>query len=156
MGALVLDALMAAHHTSLQRYLPTAEYGEAIIGAHHIVFAKPLTYMNNSGKAVAALCAHFLIPANDLIVIHDDLDLALGRIKVKSKGGDAGHYGVRSIIEHLGTGEFTRIRVGIGRPTSKDEVVAFVLSPFTPDELPLVYEAIRQAVARIDAMLQVA
>ena len=94
------------------------------------MLAKPLTYMNTSGKAVAGLCTHFTILPTDVIVVHDDLDLPLGRVKLKTKGGDAGHYGVRSMIEHLGTGEFTRIRVGIGRPPSKEEVVPFVLSPF--------------------------
>jgi PTH1 family peptidyl-tRNA hydrolase len=119
------------------------------------VLAKPLTYMNASGEAVASLCTHFFLPPQDVLVIHDDLDLVLGRIKLKTKGGDAGHHGVRSIIECLGTGEFTRIRVGIGRPASKDEVVSFVLSPFTPDELPLVDEAIRKAVEAIENILRV-
>jgi PTH1 family peptidyl-tRNA hydrolase len=110
--------------------------------------------MNLSGQVVAALCRHFSITPYDLIVVHDDLDLHLGRVKLKMKGGDAGHHGVRSIIEHLGTGDFIRIRVGIGRPASKDEVVAFVLSPFTPDELPLVGEALHSAVEKIESVLR--
>ncbi len=154
MGALVVDALGGAHRIPIRRHLPTAEYEEGMIGAHRVVLAKPLTYMNASGKAVADLCAHFFVPSNDVIVIHDDLDLALSRIKLKSQGGDAGHHGVRSIIEHLGSGEFTRVRVGIGRPVSKDEVVSFVLSPFTPDELPLVNEAIRRAAEAIENLLR--
>ncbi len=156
MGFLVIDALQAAHRILLRGRLPTAEYGEGTIGAHRVVLAKPLTHMNASGKAVASLCTHFSIPLNDLIIIHDDLDLVLSRVKLKLKGGDAGHYGVRSVIERLGTGEFTRIRVGIGRPASKDEVVSFVLSPFTPNELPLVTEAIRTAVDTIENLLRLA
>jgi peptidyl-tRNA hydrolase, PTH1 family len=89
-----------------------------------------------------------------VLVIHDDLDLVLSRVKLKTRGGDAGHYGVRSLIECLGTDEFTRIRVGIGRPANKDEVVSFVLSPFTLDELPLVDEAIRKAVEAIENILR--
>jgi PTH1 family peptidyl-tRNA hydrolase len=153
-GWRIIDALEAAHRILLQRHLPAAEYGEGTIGANQVILAKPLTYMNASGKAVAALCAHLSIPPSEVIVIHDDLDLALGRLKLKVQGGDAGHYGVRSIIEHLGTDRFARIRVGIGRPASKDEVVAFVLSSFTPDELPLVDAAIRQAVETIEALLR--
>jgi PTH1 family peptidyl-tRNA hydrolase len=153
-GFRVIDALGEAHRITWRSDLPTAEYGEGIIEAHQVVLAKPLTYMNASGKAVASLCARLSIPPNDLIVVHDDLDLTLSRTKLKAKGGDAGHYGVRSIIEHLGTGEFTRVRVGIGRPASKDEVVAFVLSPFTPDELPLVNEAMRKAVETIENLLK--
>jgi peptidyl-tRNA hydrolase, PTH1 family len=154
MGFLVIDALGAAHRIQLREHLPTAVYGEGTIGAHGVVLAKPLTYMNASGEAVASLRSYFSLPPQDVVVIHDDLDLVLGRIKLKTKGGDAGHYGVRSIIECLGTGEFIRIRVGIGRPASKDEVVSFVLSPFTPDELPLVDEAIRKAVEAIENILR--
>ena len=153
-GCLVVDALGTAHRILLQRHLPTAEYGEGVIGAHHVVLAKPRTYMNASGKAAASLGTYLSISPSDLIVIHDDLDLVLGRVKLKSRGGDAGHYGVRSIIDRLGTGEFTRIRVGIGRPASKDEVVSFVLSPFTPAELPLVDAAVRDAVETVENLLR--
>jgi PTH1 family peptidyl-tRNA hydrolase len=125
-----------------------------MIGTHQVVLAKPLTSMNASGKAVAGACAHFSIPPNDVIVIHDDLDLVLSRVKLKMRGGDAGHYGVRSVIESLGTGDFARIRVGIGRPPTKDEVVSYVLSPFAPDERPLVDAAIRNAVEKVHALLK--
>ena len=155
-GFRVIDTLRAAHHIVLGGHLPTAEYGEGVIAAQQVALAKPLTYMNASGKAVADLCTHYSILPNDLIVVHDDLDLTLNRIKLKIRGGDAGHYGVRSIIEHLGTGDFVRIRVGIGRPASKDEVVAFVLSPFTPDELPLVDATIRNAAEKIEHFLRLA
>jgi peptidyl-tRNA hydrolase, PTH1 family len=155
-GFRVIDALGAAHRIPLRERLPTAECGAGTIETQRVVLAKPLTYMNASGKAVASLCAHFSILPNDLIVVHDDLDLHLGRIKLKMQGGDAGHYGVRSIIEHLKTGEFARIRVGIGRPSSKDEIVAFVLSPFTPDEFALVDEAICKAVEKIEALVRLA
>ena len=155
-GFHVIDALGGAHRITWRGHLPTAEYGEGVIEAHQVVLAKPLTYMNASGKAVANLCVHLSIPPNDVIVVHDDLDLILSRIKLKTKGGDAGHYGVRSVIECLGTDEFTRVRVGIGRPASKDEVVSFVISPFTPDELPLMHEAIRKAVETIENLLRLA
>lgn len=155
-GFLAIEALAAAYRICLQSFLPSAEYGEGMAGAHRVVLAKPLTYMNASGKAVVALSTHFAILPADVIVVHDDLDLALGRIKLKTKGGDAGHYGVRSVIEHLGTGEFTRIRIGIGRPPSKEEVVSFVLTPFTSDELPLVKNAAQNAVEMLEHLLSLA
>jgi peptidyl-tRNA hydrolase, PTH1 family len=154
MGFLVIEALGATPRILLRNQVPAAEYGEGTIGAHQVMLAKPLTYMNASGNAAVSLCTYFSILPNDVIVIHDDLDLVLSRVKLKSKGGDAGHYGVRSVIKCLGTGEFTRIRVGIGRPASKDEVVSFVLSPFTPDELPLVNEAVRNAVEMVENLLR--
>jgi PTH1 family peptidyl-tRNA hydrolase len=153
-GFLVIDALGTIHRIPLPEHLPTTQYGTGTIGPYQVVLAKPLTYMNASGKAVAGACAHFSIPPNDVIVIHDDLDLALSRVKMKMKGGDAGHYGVRSVIESLGTGDFTRIRVGIGRPATKDEVISYVLSPFAPDELPLAAEALRNAVEKVHALLK--
>jgi len=153
-GFRVLDALGEAHRFVVHQQLPTAECGEGVIGAQQVILAKPQTYMNASGRAVVDLCTHFSLTPHDLIVVHDDLDLPLSRIQFKMQGGDAGHYGVRSIIEHLDTGEFTRIRVGIGRPVSKDEVVAFVLSPFSSDELPLVDVAVRRAVEKIESLLR--
>lgn len=154
LGFLVIEALSATHRIPLQSQLPAAEYGEGTIGVHRVVLAKPLTFMNASGRAAASLCQHFSILPSDVIVIHDDLDLVLSRVKLKSKGGDAGHYGVRSVIECLGTDEFTRVRVGIGRPASKDEVVPFVLSPFTPDELPMVNAAVCNAVETVESLLR--
>ena len=153
-GALVVEALGAAHCIRLRGQLPIAQYGEGTIGRHQVVLAKPLTFMNVSGKAVAALCTHFSISSTDVIVIHDDLDLVLSRVQSKTKGGDAGHYGVRSVIECLGTDDFVRIRVGIGRPATKEEVIDFVLSPFTPDELPSVENAVRKAMASVEDLLR--
>ncbi len=153
-GFLVIEALAAAHQIALRRELPKARYGEGAIGDQRVVLARPLTYMNQSGEAVAALTARFSIAPDDLVVIHDDLDLVLGRIKRKTRGGDAGHYGVRSIIEHLGTGDFTRIRVGIGRPATRAEIIPYVLDPFRPDELPQVEEAIQQAVSSVEDLLK--
>jgi PTH1 family peptidyl-tRNA hydrolase len=155
-GCMTIEALAATHHIRLQNVLPNAEYGEGRIGMHQVVLAKPLTYMNANGKAVAELSRHFAVLPRDVIIIHDDLDLTLGRVKLKTRGGDAGHYGVRSVIEHLGTGEFTRIRIGIGRPSSKDEVVSFVLTPFASDELPLVNSAMQNAVEAIEQLLSLA
>ena len=152
-GFRVIDALAAVHQIGLRRELPTARYGEGTIGSQRVVLGKPSTYMNESGKGVAALTARFSLAPSDVILIHDDLDLALGRIKVKTLGGDAGHHGVRSVIEHLGTGGFTRIRVGIGRPASKAEIVPYVLNPFLPDERSLVEEAVRNAVKSVEDLL---
>ena len=153
-GFLVIDALGAIHRIPLREHLPTAQYGVGTVGTHQVLLAKPLTHMNANGKAVAGICAYFSISPHDVIVVHDDLDLVLSRVKLKMRGGDAGHYGVRSVIESLGTGDFARIRVGIGRPATKDEVVSYVLSPFTPDELPLVDEAIDKAVEKVHVLVK--
>ncbi len=155
-GFRVINSLGASHRIVLQHHLPTAVYGEGTIEAQAVVLALPLTYMNANGKTVSDLCTHFLIPPNDLIVVHDDLDLPLGRVKLKLTGGDAGHHGVQSVIDHLGTGEFLRIRIGIGRPASKDEIVTYVLSPFKPDELSPLHDAVRAAEEKVVNVLRLA
>ena len=122
-----------------------------------LIFAKPLTFMNNSGLAVKALTTYYKLPAVDLIVIHDDLDLMLGQIKVRMGGSAAGHHGVESIISALGTDQFTRVRLGIGNQKSHSgehqrihfEAEKFVLEPFEPNELPQVKNMIKQAIKEI-------
>ncbi len=136
--------------------------GRARIGTGEIagskgVVAKPQNYMNRSGRSVSLLVKKFNVSLDNLIVIHDDLDLPLGKIRIRQGGSSGGHKGIRSIITELGSQNFIRIRVGVGRPVknedstefSEDEIVNYVLSDFTPDEkqtitqvIPTVSEAI--------------
>lgn len=99
-----------------------------------LLLVRPLTYMNKSGWSVRAFADYYDVENHRIAVVHDDLDLPLGRIKVVKKGGAGGHKGIRSVIEHLGTGDFCRVKIGIGRPRYGEAVDAFVLSPFYKDE----------------------
>jgi len=134
-----------------------ARIGSGEVAGSKVVVAKPQTYMNRSGQSVRLLVDKFNISPDNLLVIHDDLDLPLGRIRIRQGGSSGGHKGVGSIITELGSQNFIRIRVGIGRPVknegftefSEDETIAYVLSDFTPDEkqaiirvIPRVSEAI--------------
>ncbi|MBI4301248.1 MAG: aminoacyl-tRNA hydrolase [Chloroflexi bacterium] len=108
-----------------------------------IVLAKPQTFMNQSGLAVAALAQRYRLLPQDLVVIHDDLDLPLGKIRIRKRGSSGGHRGVQSIVEHLGSQEFPRLRVGIGTPLARDEdwdAVQHVLSDFTDEEWRVIQE----------------
>ncbi len=96
---------------------------------------KPQTYMNESGIAVRACCDFFQIETNELIVVHDDLEIPYGTIKLQMGGGLQGHNGLRSIKEHLNSAEFMRLRIGLGRP-QRGNIASFVLSPFSKDEIP--------------------
>ena len=136
--------------------------GQARIGVGEaagsgVVVARPQTYMNLSGQSVSRLVKRFNITLNNLLVIHDDLDLPLGKIRIRQGGGSGGHKGVDSIITWLGSQDFLRLRVGIGRPAitpgsteiSEADIIAYVLSDFTPGEkqtiarvIPMVSEAI--------------
>jgi PTH1 family peptidyl-tRNA hydrolase len=101
--------------------------------------------MNQSGKAVAEATSFFKIPKRDIIVIHDELDLPFGTIRIKPDGGSAGHKGVESIINYLGSKEFIRVRIGIGKPVCKSEVVNYVLSEFRKEEKALLDKVLDKA-----------
>jgi len=111
-----------------------------------IFLIRPLTYMNHSGESVRAAVDYYGLEFEKLLVIHDDLDLPLGRIKLVKNGGAGGHKGITSLIQHLGTTKFPRIRIGIGRPRYSESVEEFVLKPFYKDELEIIREVIRRAV----------
>ena len=110
-----------------------------------IVLAKPTTYMNLSGSAVAWLLREFTLDTSHLILVHDDIDLPLGKVRVRQKGGHGGHHGIESIIETLGSPAFSRVKVGIGRPETKEEVVDYVLSPLSAEERSALDEAVERA-----------
>ncbi len=130
-----------------------ARTGLSEVAGNKVVVAKPQTYMNRSGQSISLLVRKFDFNLDDLLVIHDDLDLPLGKIRIRQGGSSGGHKGVSSIITELGSQNFIRIRVGIGRPVrnegftelSEDEIIAYVLSDFTPDEK----QAITQVIPRV-------
>ncbi len=103
-----------------------------------IVLLCPQTYMNESGRSVRACADFYRIEAEDILVVHDDIDLGLGRIRVVKNGGTGGHKGVLSIFQHLGTPAFNRVKVGVGRPRYNEPIDEFVLSPFYKDEEEIV------------------
>lgn len=118
-----------------------------------VLFLLPQTYMNRSGEAVREAIAFYRISPKDLVVVHDDLDLALGRVKVDFNAGAAGHRGVGSITEMIGTKEFNRIRIGIGKPARKEEVEGYVLAPFGRDEGEVKRVMLNEAVRELDSWI---
>ncbi len=111
-----------------------------------VILLKPLTYMNLSGESVRPIMDYFDIEIEDLIVIYDDLDLEVGKLRLRQKGSAGGHNGIKSLIQHLGTQEFNRIRVGISRPPAGMKVPDYVLSKFTKDEDSIIENAINKTV----------
>ncbi|MBM4351998.1 MAG: aminoacyl-tRNA hydrolase [Deltaproteobacteria bacterium] len=129
-GFLVADRLAAAHHILISTKRFKAILGKGWIDAQEVVLIKPMTFMNLSGEAVKKALHFFHSGPEDLIVIHDDLDLSLGRVRFKVRGGDGGHLGVRSIIESIGASNFLRLKVGIGRPPKGMDPAEYVLNGF--------------------------
>ena len=127
-----------------------ARIGLGEVADSEVVLAKPQTYMNRSGRSVSLLVEKFNICLDNLLVIHDDLDLPLGKIRIRLGSSSGGHKGVGSIIKELGSQDFIRVRVGIGRPIknegftefSEDETISYVLSDFTPDEKQAITQVI--------------
>ena len=152
-GFRVVDRFAQDKRIKLKRRLGKVQVGEGRIGSDRIVIAKPLAYMNRSGTVVGKLIENWEIPLNHLVVVHDDLDIECGRIKIKDKGGHGGHKGVSSIIEQLGSSDFLRIKVGIDKPQTSDEGADYVLSPFDDEQLPLIEEGMEQASEAIEAII---
>lgn len=141
-GFRCVDALAAAHGLSFDKKQGKARVAAGAINGFPVILAKPQTYMNLSGESVGALASFYKIPASQIVVIFDDMDLPLGTLRIRKNGGASGQKGMKSIIEHLGTQEFPRIRFGIGRPPGKMDPAAYVLLPFKADEEILVVETI--------------
>ncbi len=155
-GFMVVDLLAEIYGISVTKKKFNALYGQGSIGSTPVLLAKPQSFMNRSGLPTRQLADYFGIDSREMLVIQDDIDLAFERIKIKEKGGDGGHKGIRSIIDAFGVKEFTRVRVGIGRATEasgeQGDVVNHVLGRFYKEEtqrLPDILSRVQEAVAII-------
>jgi PTH1 family peptidyl-tRNA hydrolase len=152
-GFLVVDRLAKDSHLSISTKRLKAFYGTGKIDSREVVLAKPMAFMNRSGEAVKRLVDFFNIELEDLIVIHDDLDLPFGRLRFKRRGGDGGHQGVRSIIAAIGGNTFLRLKVGIGRPPRGMEAAEYVLDDFDESQQPKLGEVLSTAAEALKVML---
>jgi PTH1 family peptidyl-tRNA hydrolase len=149
-GFLVIDNFAKKHGLNFKFYKELES--EAAFYKDKAILIKPLTYMNISGRAVKKWITKENIPLTNLLVIYDDLDLSLGKIKILPKGGAGGHKGMLSIIESLGTTEFPRMRLGIGKP-SNGSVIDYVLSPFLDEEKPKVIKVLEISSSALEDIL---
>jgi PTH1 family peptidyl-tRNA hydrolase len=117
-----------------------------------VILAKPQTFVNVSGEAVGRLARFYKLSPENILVIYDDLDLSVGKIRLRPEGGSGGHRGMKSIIEHLGTHDFPRLRVGIGRPSHGDPA-DYVLSDFTPDQRIAIEDAYERVISAVQLWL---
>jgi len=144
-GFKVIEKLSKICEISIERYGCKAKYGVGMYEDIEIALAQPQTFVNLSGQSVKALLEYFEITPSQLLVIHDDLDLPLGEIRLKKFGGSGGHNGLESIIRNLGTNKYARVRIGIGRPPRKQDPAKFVLSAFTKKEKEIITEVVGMA-----------
>lgn len=152
-GFRAVDVLGARHGIEIKKRSFGAQVGSGAIEGEAVVLAKPQTFMNISGDAVAPLVRYYRLDPEDLIVVHDDLDIELGRLKLAKGAGHGGHNGIRSIIDSLGTSDFLRVRVGIGRPPAGMDGANYVLSPFVGDEEEAAGKAIEQSADAVEVLI---
>ncbi len=147
---------------ALQRVVPlpwrpeTRFFGDLAdtrVGQQRVRFLRPATFMNECGGAVASVCSYFDIPAEAVLVVHDDLDLPPGTVRVKQGGGHGGHNGLRDIFSKLGSREFIRLRIGIGHPGNSDDVTDWVLRKPSSEDKTAILDAIDRALGEIDPMM---
>ncbi|MDT8377735.1 MAG: aminoacyl-tRNA hydrolase [Desulfotignum sp.] len=133
-GFLVLDAIAEKAETDFSKTRFDASYTRTTLHGQSVFLVKPISYMNRSGLPLRKLTAYFKIPLTDIIVVHDDMDLPFGVLKIVQDRGSGGHNGIKSIVEAFGSNNFIRVRVGVGHPDAKTCVTGHVLGSFAPEE----------------------
>lgn len=144
-----LDYLSMLYRIPISKSKFKSLVGEGRIQGEKTILIKPQTFMNNSGEALRTAIDFYKLKPQKLIVIYDDIDLEQGVIRIREKGGAGTHNGMRSVISHLGTDDFPRIRVGIGRPEPPRELVSFVLGKYNPEEERIINEAVEKVAEAI-------
>ncbi len=152
-GFMVLDVLAGWTGGKFKAHRARAEVIEGRLAGHRVVLAKPRSYMNESGGPVKALCDFYKVPAERVIVIHDELDIPYGALRLKLGGGDNGHNGLRSITKALGGPDYLRVRFGVGRPPGRMDAATFVLRDFAGTERKELELNIGRAADAVEALL---
>lgn len=151
-GFMVMNRLSDVMNVSISSSKFKGEYVKFKYKGEDVILLKPMTYMNASGESVIQVMNYFKIDADDLLVIYDDLDMPVGKLRLRESGSAGGHNGVKSIIAHVGTQSFKRIRVGIDKHP-RIKVIDYVLGHFSKDEQPLIDEGIENAVKAVELYL---
>ena len=147
-GFLAIDYFAGKHGAKIDRVKFHSTVGECTVGGERVLLMKPSTLMNNSGVAVAEAASFYKIPPEHIIILHDEISFDPGVLRIRRKGSAGGHNGLKSIISHLGSEDFPRIKIGIGKKPSPDyDLADWVLSKYKKDELPLMEEAFEKAAA---------
>jgi len=147
----VIDLLTRRHRVGLEAAPVDAMMGKWRTDADLVLLVKPLTFMNRSGEAVGGLMRYFKVEAGDVLIVTDDVNLPVGRLRVRGAGSEGGHNGLRSIAEQLGTTDYPRLRIGVGRGDTQRDLADHVLARFTPQEQPDVEHAVTRAAEAVES-----
>ena len=153
-GFQVVDRLAAAHQLEFDQHRHHANLARGRVEGVNVALVKPQTFMNLSGEAVSAVVRFYRVSLEHLLVIYDDLDLPVGSLRLREQGGAGGHRGMTSIIDHLNSRAFPRLRIGIGRPPGQMPPEAYVLQAFTADQRVMIEDAYQRAVQAVQTVLR--
>jgi peptidyl-tRNA hydrolase, PTH1 family len=151
-GVMVLERAAARWKAKLST-TGRARQGWGRVGAVDVILAEPLAWMNQNGPVVKVLLDECGLSPHELIVVHDDVDLPVGRLRIRRNGGSGGHNGILSLLTTLDTNQFCRLKVGIGRPAPGEETADYVLSPFTPEEMIIIESALDRGALALECLL---
>ncbi|MDW7644105.1 MAG: aminoacyl-tRNA hydrolase [Desulfuromonadales bacterium] len=153
-GFLAVQKVAERSGTSLKKSGHQAIYATGRVAGEEVTLLLPQTFMNLSGASVGSACKSLGVEPGDLIVVHDDIDLPFGALKIKRGGGHGGHNGIRHIRQVLGTGDFVRVKIGVGRPAPGGDVAGYVLSPFSAKERQSLEDVLEDAAMAVEAVLE--
>jgi PTH1 family peptidyl-tRNA hydrolase len=153
-GYAVVDGLAQGPHAGDARSRFQAEVIELTEGGHKVLLVKPETFMNLSGRSVRQVVDFYKVPLENVLIVCDDVNLPLGKLRFRARGTHGGHNGLRDIQAHLGTTEYSRLRIGVGAPEGSGELVDHVLGRFRPGEKPVIEEALHTAIAAVSLWLR--
>ena len=154
MGFRVIDALADRLHIDISDKKHKGIIGKGVLGSEKVILVKPLTYMNLSGECVRPVCDYFKVEPENVIVVFDDISLEPGKLRIRKKGSAGGHNGIKSIIAHLGTENFPRLKFGVGDKPKGMDLADYVLGRFSKNEETLIKEGIETACDAIECMVQ--
>ncbi|MCX7571982.1 aminoacyl-tRNA hydrolase [Tumebacillus sp. DT12] len=149
-GWMALDRLAKEWNIDVTKSKYRALYGEGTVKGEKVVLLKPMTYMNLSGESLSQAMQWYKPDLKDIVVLYDDMDIPLGKLRLRTKGSPGGHNGIKSLVQHLGTQEFNRVRMGIGRPHPGSDVIKHVLTNFRKEEV----EDVENAVSKIGDVIE--
>lgn len=152
-GALLLDVLVGRVGGRLRSHKGRADVLEGRLAGHRVVLVRPRSYMNDSGGPVASVCSFYKAGPDQLVVVHDELDLPFGALRLKRGGGDNGHNGLKSVSRSMGTPEYFRVRLGIGRPPGRQDPADYVLRPYPPAERPDLQVQLERAADAVELLV---
>ena len=152
-GFMLIDALAEKLGVDDWREKYDALVLETHIGLQKVLLVKPLTYMNESGRAIGPLLNWYKLEPEDLVVLHDDMDIPVGTVRIRRKGSAGGHNGIKSVLAHVGDEHFARVRIGIGRPLPGWTVIHHVLAPFPAEDVPKIKDAIEYLVPAVECIV---